>query len=180
MLLALFIWSTGLWVMWHSARHRLPLKNEPEVPRGWRAVLELSRAMERELLLAGIDVTTMTDRQAKREIRRRLRGGHVSFDARLTDPGYGLWSAFIAWVRREKWWIFFFFAMMAVSVALDLSILMTWTFVISVGCWTAGGAYFMVLWVGTTVGSRVFMLAIAGLIGFVIGASVGFLPGVVG
>ena len=169
MLLALFIWSTGLWVMWHSARHRLPLKNEPEVPRGWRAVLELSRAMERELLLEGIDVTTVTDRQAKREIRRRLRGGHVSFDARLTDPGYGLWSGVIAWIRREKWWIVFFCAMMAVWVALGLSNSMS---VIFVACFTVGCVYFIVLWVGTTVGSRVFMLAVAGLIGVVIGASV--------
>ena len=85
MLVLLLIWSTGLCIMWDKAYHRLDLRGEPEVPRGWRAIIELSRTMERELDSAGIDFTILTDRQIKKDICERLRGGAVSLDPRLVE-----------------------------------------------------------------------------------------------
>ena len=88
--------------MWYKSYCRLPLQDEPEVPRGWRAVLELSHAMERDLLHEGIDLAQITDHKAKSEISSRLHGGAVSFNARLARPDYRFWPVFRSWARRDK------------------------------------------------------------------------------
>ncbi|MBE3044269.1 hypothetical protein IMZ48_17210 [Candidatus Bathyarchaeota archaeon] len=163
MLVALLVWSTGLWIMWYKAYCRLPLQDEPEVPRGWRAVQELSRAMEWELVPKGINLSQVTDRKAKREIRRRLRGGAVSLDALLARPDYRFWPAFRSWAWRDKWWL--------VAFCSFLTLFLTRLFV-DQGPDSPGSLYsltpifmtltiavvFVVL-IGTTDGSRVFILA---------------------
>lgn len=158
MLVILLIWSTGLCILWQKAHHRLDLKDEPEVPRGWRAVLEISRAMERELAPAGIDVTKMTDSQARKEIRERLRGGAVSLDPRLAKPELGNWPAIREWMRRDRWWIVAFALVWCSSLVLLMSVC------IRLVLWYVSGGILAIISLGTTTGSRVIMLVFLGLV----------------
>ena len=73
MLIALFIWSIGIAIMWYKGHRRLPLVDQPEVPNGWRTVIDLARAMEVEFRVANVDVTAMADAKIKREVRNKLR-----------------------------------------------------------------------------------------------------------
>lgn len=168
MMTALTVWSTGLYIMWHKARHRLPLKNEPEVPRGWRAMAELSRTIERDLGSRGIDIATMEDWQVKREIRKQLRGGAISLDARLANSTYRTWPAFLTWVRKEKWWVLAWLCIIATSM-LPFFLGGIHTCIV---LWTVGGLFWAVVWLGNTGGSRAFMLAVAALVSITISTAV--------
>ena len=103
MLVTLIVWSTGLYIMWYKSHCRLPLEDELETPRGWRAAFKLVHAMEQDLGPKGINLDKFTDSEAKRQIRKRLHGGAVLFEARLENPDYRTWPAFLSWARREKW-----------------------------------------------------------------------------
>ncbi|KAI0841154.1 hypothetical protein F5Y06DRAFT_308074 [Hypoxylon sp. FL0890] len=84
----LAIWTIGTYIMWLKARFQLPLQGQVEIPRGWRSVLILAENMNKQLLDAGIDALSLTDRQLKQEIKKQLHGGSVSFDSPLTKSGY--------------------------------------------------------------------------------------------
>lgn len=167
--MALLIWSIYIRTIWQNAHSRLVPADEPGVPSGWRAVSELFRSMEAEFSRVGIDVTTMTDSRAKREIRERLNGGTVSFQQHQLPECSGL-SAFLAWLCKEKWWIIAFFTCAAATIVvlfkvlfrymwlggiITTNVLLGWL-VLSVG---------LVVWIGTTTGSRLIMLLALGLLG---------------
>lgn len=157
MILALFIWSTGLYIMWYRNRRHLPLEDEPEVPRGLRALLELSQAMERQLTSEGIDLRKVTDREAKRETRKRLHGGAVSLNSRLAKPANRTWASFLSWLWREKWWIAFYFGVLALGV---MATFVWGDFTSVIILCTLSGVIPVVLWLGTMIGSRVLMLVV--------------------
>ena len=102
MVIALFIWMNYTHAIWHKIRRRLPPHDKLEVTCGWRAVLELSRSMDAELLAKGIDVVNTTDRDARHKVRGRLMGGSVSLE-QYQLPSLSLLSSSIEWLREEKW-----------------------------------------------------------------------------
>lgn len=161
LLIVLFIWTTGICMMWFKNRRHLPLQDESEVPRGWRAVQELSRAMERELLPKRIDVTKATDRETKRKIRKRLRGGTISLHGTLTKPDYRTWPAFWSWAWREKWWMVVLFSVVGASIGVSYCID---NLLLFMSLWTLVGLIPVVIWLGTTVQSRVFMFMVSLLV----------------
>lgn len=171
MVTALFAWSIYIRIVWHKANRRLQAIDKPAVPSGWRAVLELSRSMEAELSNEGIDVMSMTDSKAKREIRERLNGGAVSFKQyHLSRKDRALLSASLAWLRKEKWWVGSFVLCVAMIPAILCPVLATGTSVwpavvaaIFLG-WMALSVG-LVAWIGTTRGSRLVMLLGMGLVG---------------
>jgi hypothetical protein len=169
MLIMLLTWSLGIFVIWFKAHRRLPLQGAPEVPRGWRALLELSSAITKELTAADIDITALTDRQLKREIRRRLRGGSVSPPLKLSQPQYRFrtalprWAkkALPRWAKKEAWWV------AALSATAALATPITRDYMIKdkrlslpIFCWCLVSELFLAMVVGRTARSRFFMLAV--------------------
>lgn len=133
------IWIAG--TIWLKARFQLPLKRGTEIPKCWRSILILAKAMNKELNENEIYPCDITDRQLESEIDNRLRGGSVSFYMPLEKhydiPRY----SFSEWFKEEKWWclalltsaalvypahrLFFlvaFFAIMACGVAFAIGI----------------------------------------------------------
>lgn len=167
MLIALFLWSVGTAMMWYEGHRRLPLVSEPEIIHGWRAIVELARAMESELRAADMDITTMTDDAVKREVGKKLRGGAISYEEKRLSRGggQGRWKVFLGWVRKEKWWI----GGCAVCVGVGLGLARPWfgsrveESLRSLGIvfWSAAVLIVGVLWLGSTVGSRLLMLVVS-------------------
>ncbi|SPO07045.1 uncharacterized protein DNG_09739 [Cephalotrichum gorgonifer] len=144
MLVALSLWSIGIFAMWYKAHRRLPLAEDLKVPSGWRGVLELSRAMEAELTDAGIDLAATSDRQAKREIQKRLRGGAVSFeDYYLSKKDYRFRLEFIAWLKKERWWLGASVGCFAVAFGIWAP---TGIAIPAIIFWVLGGVVLAVLW----------------------------------
>ncbi|KAK3389927.1 hypothetical protein B0H63DRAFT_446085 [Podospora didyma] len=87
--LLLILWTVGMFIMWQKAHFQLPLHGYPEVPRGWRAIKELSRSLEAEMASNKIDFDALTDRELTRQIRKHLNGGSVLFQqGSLERPGH--------------------------------------------------------------------------------------------
>ena len=159
--------------MWYKSQGHLPLRYTPEVPRGLRALRELSEATEKELPLAKIELDEVTDGQARRQIRKRLGGGAVTLDVLLNSPEQRRFrDVFIEWVRREKWWL--------AALVLTISISMLAAFVadgegataVTILLWILDGGMVVVLCLGTTVGSRLLMMVVPGLVGVGVAAQV--------
>lgn len=156
MMVAIFIWSTGITIMWAKAHSRLPLVDEPEVPQGWHGVVELSRSIESELLTAGLDVTAVTDSKAKREIRKRLRGGAVTFEGRrLSKPDYRFRTELMKWLKGAAWWLGAFAACAAVA---SVCVVVDPSRIAMIPFWTVAGSIAAALWLGTTMGSRLLIV----------------------
>jgi len=154
--------------MWYRSTRLLPLIDEPEVPRGWRAVIELSRALETELASEGVDIRTLTDRQLKKVIAKRLKGGSVTFRSPLKYPDYKHWSAFISWIKREKWWILAFcLSGLPIGLAVikfeSIPIMITTTLTSSI---LLAGKF------GHSTKSRVFLMSILFMTGLIIGLAI--------
>lgn len=174
MLVCLGVWSCGLWLMWYRSTCLLPLVGEPEVPSGWRAVIELARALETELASEGIDIRKLTDRQLKKVIAKHLKGGSVTFRSPLKHPDYKHWPTFISWIKREKWWILVF-CLSGLPIALavikmhSIPIIITTTFTSSI---LLAGKF------GHSLKSRVFMISILFMTGLIIGLAINLPTGV--
>ncbi|EAQ83158.1 predicted protein [Chaetomium globosum CBS 148.51] len=107
LLVLLLAWTLGIWAIWLKAHINLPLasnKHAGEVPRGRIALLHLAFAMQRDLSVAGIDPTPMTDGQLGREIHQRVKGGGMvwlaSADGLDTDPLDGTITTAITDTRK--------------------------------------------------------------------------------
>lgn len=110
LVIALLIWTIGIWVVWFKARiNQLP----GEVPNGWKGLLHLASAIKTDLSATGIDPTVLSDDQLRVEMQKHLQGGTVSFESG-TEPSTATGTArtdvamcrFI-WqkTRALKWWV---------------------------------------------------------------------------
>lgn len=122
----------------------------------------------------------ISDRWAKRGIRERLDGGAVSFKQyELSKGGTARLAILWAWLSREKWWVVAFFGCVAaIPAALFLGMIgdirsplspvgaLGWvpTVVCIYVAWLAWSVG-VVVWAGSTRGSRLFMLVVMGLVG---------------
>jgi hypothetical protein len=117
------LWSVGLLVMWIKAKKQLPLGVKPEIPRGWRCVLELAETMEAELKTIGIDRSALTDRQLKKKIAKQLEGGSVALQIVSSNqkrPTLG--ERFKRWFKKERWWLGGLFIFYSASTLAVLSV----------------------------------------------------------
>lgn len=168
MLIALFIWSIGIAIMWYKGHRHLPLVDQPEVPNGWRTVIDLARAMEVEFRVANVDVTAMADAKIKREVRNKLRGGSVSFAGYQLSRGEGKLGRVVwVWLKKEKWWFGVMVSSLSAGFASYLSGLNRGYYgrlgIIGPVFWSIGGIAAVVLSFGTTLGSRVCMSSVLAL-----------------
>ncbi|KAI1770104.1 hypothetical protein F4818DRAFT_433974 [Hypoxylon cercidicola] len=181
MVALLFVWTIGISVMWLRARHRLPLRGHPEVPKGWKAVILLAEAMDKELLEAEIDAHSLRDQEVKNQIRNHLQGGSIRFDACLTRREVSFRRGFRNWFKynrlleqtyANKWWL----TIALVSTAPVLGSMMSGlynqpggVFLLSIfGCVILG--VLSALAIGSTLRSRLFMMSswfLAGLVVFI-------------
>lgn len=90
--------------MWLKAHFKLPLLGYPEVPQGWRCVMLLGEAIRKELVEAGIDPHSLTDKELKAKIQKHLQGGSVKFDTALTREDFSFRRSLWNWCVRHRWW----------------------------------------------------------------------------
>ncbi|KAI0394875.1 hypothetical protein F5Y17DRAFT_231845 [Xylariaceae sp. FL0594] len=83
LLILLLTWSTYTYILCHKAQRFLPLEDEPERPRGLRALLLLAAVVKEELEVNHVDPHAMTNQQLKRYIYKKLKGGSASFSFTL-------------------------------------------------------------------------------------------------
>ena len=169
MILSLLLWTIGTTIMWFSGHRLLPLVDEPEPPCGWRAVTEMARAMEKELVPEGLDITAMTDNQVKQEVRKRLKGGGISFENHTLSRGpSGLGRGLWAFVKEEKGWVAMFVVSLAIALAMAGSHEMNTEITaapavgISFGSFAATTAF--VVWLGSTLASRLLVFFVLNII----------------
>jgi hypothetical protein len=110
--------------MWINARSKLPLEGHAETPRGWKCLIRLVNAMEKELGMKNIQYEYSKDRQLKKQILKVLGGGNVSFQAALVNsnrPSGWLFRRAGEWaVKRfkiDRWW----YASMVLSLVITLT-----------------------------------------------------------
>lgn len=162
-------------MIWREARRRLS-HGGPDAPSGWRAVIELSRSMETELSAGNTNVMAISDQKTKREMRKRINDGAVSFTEYQI---FGVSPARLSaskWFRREKWWVVAFCACVTAGPPVAcLSLLCgpdsscrnsRWILIV-IGSFVAWMALSVgvVVWVGSTRGSRFVLLLVLGLVG---------------
>ena len=169
MIISLILWTIGTTIMWFSGHRVLPLVDEPEVPCGWRAVAEMARAMDRELVPEGIDITAMTDKQVKQEVRKRLQGGAVSFEHHTLSRGpSGLWRGLWAFVKEEKGWVAMFVVCLAIALAMagvqDTDIATATTQALGFSFGSLAGCTVFVVWLGSTLGSRLLVFVVMNIL----------------
>ncbi|KAK8086114.1 hypothetical protein PG994_001088 [Apiospora phragmitis] len=77
-IILLAIWTIGLCVMSYTSSRHDPLEGgQPEVLRGWRALLTLAEAMNMELAGSAIEPHTLRDDELQKQIDHRIGGGQV-------------------------------------------------------------------------------------------------------
>ncbi|XXH01707.1 hypothetical protein Hte_008068 [Hypoxylon texense] len=175
----LFIWTIGISTMWLRAHRRLPLRGHPEVPKGWKAVILLAEALNKELSETDIDVHALRDQQVKNSIQKYLQGGSVRFDAHLTrqevDFGKGVRDWFhhgrvLEKTYANRWWetvLIVFAAPLVLSVIFRICSQPGGTFLVAV----FGSAILGILCalaIGSTLRSRLFVTSSWVLVGLVV------------
>lgn len=175
-LILMFIWTIGISIMWLAAHLKLPLRDHPEVPQGWKAVILLAQAIDKELPDADIDAHALKDRQVKHEIQKHLRGGSIRFDAYLTQNESksieSLRNHILEQTHRNRWWWMFLIvatAPITLAAMFGLYVSPGGVFLLSVfGCAVLG--VLLALAIGSTTRSKLFVTSfwvLAGLVVFI-------------
>lgn len=152
-----------MYILWLKARFQLPLEGQSEVPKGWKSVLILAEKMSKELQEAGINIHSLTDRQLKEVVRKRLQGGSVSLETSLMKKGYSFRRGIKQWFEANKaWcltilptsalvlggWLFTFYYWDAIAVVILFPCLFFgWLFAIGVGSTIRSSLIMMLVWV---------------------------------
>ncbi|KAI1421473.1 hypothetical protein F5Y12DRAFT_718434 [Xylaria sp. FL1777] len=77
--LSLTAWTSGTCLLSYQTNRFPPLQGQPERPRGLRALILLADAVRSELEASEINPHSLTDKQLKRHISKRLKGGSTFF-----------------------------------------------------------------------------------------------------
>lgn len=144
----LFTWTSGTCVLRYRTHRFPPLQDQPERPRGVRALLLLAGAIESELEASGIDPHKTTDKQLNRHIYKDLKGGSTSFGfPQRSKNAYG--RPILHWVKHNLGW---FVIAIGLGVTLFLYIIL---FLVPLFI-----AILSAYLIGTTRKSRLFLAAI--------------------
>ncbi|KAI0011042.1 hypothetical protein F4779DRAFT_637798 [Xylariaceae sp. FL0662B] len=100
----LLVWTAGTYIMWLKAHFKLSLLDKPEVPKGWKCVLLLAKAMNDEFDNASIDPKALTDKELKKAVNKQLQGGYVPLETASEGISYSFRRQFPKWLAREKYW----------------------------------------------------------------------------
>ncbi|TRX93468.1 hypothetical protein FHL15_005743 [Xylaria flabelliformis] len=103
-LLLLIIWTSGTCLLRYQTHKFPPLQDQPERPRGLRALVLLAEAVKSGLEANGIDPHTLTDRQLNRLIYKNLKGGSASFGfPPRKKRAYN--RRFLQWATKNLGWL---------------------------------------------------------------------------
>lgn len=102
-ILLLLLWSIGLAYMWMKARLIMRTRGCYDVPRGFKGVLELAKAIRKELQEQN-DPDDLSYDQLAKEIHKRLKGGNIELENVDSSATHSIWQDFLAWCKDEKWW----------------------------------------------------------------------------
>ncbi|KAI0543541.1 hypothetical protein F4679DRAFT_568346 [Xylaria curta] len=145
--LLLITWTGGTCLLRYQTRKFPPLQDEPERPRGLRALILLAEAIKTDLDANGINPHTLTNKQLNRLIYKNLKGGSASFGFPCRKERIS--RRFLQWAKQDLVWL-------AIAAA-------------SVGVWLWRGPVFyplppittfMAYFIGTTTKSRLFLFAV--------------------
>src|SRR4051794_35158684 len=108
MVVILFIWTTGTFIMWLISHFTMKRRGRKEVAGENKAILELSDAMRKHLSEyikeEGEHSSTITESVLSHCIKKDLRGGSISYSAPLLPNGESTekWI-FLNWMKTHKW-----------------------------------------------------------------------------
>jgi hypothetical protein len=170
-LVALFIWTIGIYVFWTWAHFSLRVHEIPEVPGEYKAIVELAAAMEREFDKGGQGTSSLSEHQIAQKIRRDLNGGRMTHDGSAT-PQYKhrFPVALKRWLWREKWWLLSFAILTAVWNGARLADMHQNLFFFTL-CLTTSIGVLAAMSIGRKAGSRVLIVLF-----FVMLATMGVFP----
>ncbi|KAI0527840.1 hypothetical protein F5B22DRAFT_6514 [Xylaria bambusicola] len=152
LILVLILW-TGCTCLFQYYTRRFPtLEDQPERPRGLRAILLLARAADDELKANGINPHSLTDKHLKRQVYKSLKGGATSFGFPLRKKSAR--SSISEWMKRDLPWV-----ISAIALAVALSLWMVVFILPPLLFFPLSLAIFWAYFIGTTIKSR-FLLAL--------------------
>lgn len=109
MVLLLWLWTVGTAIMWTSAKLTMKQRGREHVAGEYKAVFELSEAMQQQILPheieEGKDMHCITESTLRRRITKDLCGGAISYDSPLLSEGANgttknEWTL-KAWLKRK-------------------------------------------------------------------------------
>jgi len=116
LIVLLLAWTLCLAYMWIKARLTMRMRRRYDVPKEYKGVLELSKAIRKQLQES--DPDDLSHKQLREEIIKRLGGGRIELD-RVDAPGtYDLWRGTWTYCKDEKWWLFAILGMLGPFVVL--------------------------------------------------------------
>ncbi|KAI1737957.1 hypothetical protein F4680DRAFT_426655 [Xylaria scruposa] len=156
--LLLIIWTTGTCLLRYQTNRYPPLQDQPERPRGLRALILLAEAVKSDLEANGINPHTLTNKQLNRLIYKNLEGGSATFGFPYRKKYINV--RFLQWAKRDLGWL----VVAAVLVGVSFGF---------------GGLFYPLLLlttlmayiVGTTTKSRLFLFTVLVPIPFIAGES---------
>lgn len=163
-MLLLTLWNAIVYLIWIRGHLKLAQRGRPEIPNRYKAAVQLSRAIDRDF--AGQDLGRLRNSDLEHRLHKTLGGGRVEIPS--LPSRYGLRDRATRWAAREKAWL--------VTVCMYT----VW----AVGSWffypytrTAWVTLWFQVWVwlslvfavavGSTVGSRLFLVTAWALLGSV-------------
>lgn len=67
-------------------------------------MIELAAAMDAEFKAADVSASTLTNKELRQKIAKKMQGGSISFQATLAkNPRFAL--RLKNWLRKERWWV---------------------------------------------------------------------------
>ncbi|KAK4463593.1 hypothetical protein QBC42DRAFT_265169 [Cladorrhinum samala] len=101
----LMVWTAGIWTMWLKVHLNSSTTEHGRAPKRWRGMLHLADSIKCDLVAAGIDWRQLTNEQLATAIKKRLKGGNVSFSVNaVNNTNIGIWSHLLKHFKVLKWW----------------------------------------------------------------------------
>ncbi|KAI0182319.1 hypothetical protein EV127DRAFT_355165 [Xylaria flabelliformis] len=159
--LILITWTSGTCLLRYQTHKFPPLQDQPERPRGLRALILIAEAVKSDMKANGVDLHTLTNRQLNRLIYKNLKGGSASFGfPPRKKRAYN--RRLLQWAKQDLGWLAIAAGLVVVSkvcggILYPLLLLMI----------------LMAYFIGTTTKSRIFHFAVLIPIPFIIWVSYG-------
>jgi len=108
-IMLLICWTIGTGLMWLKATLAMRHHDERKIATGYKAIIQLTTAMDNEFSKQEEDMRMMEETQIQSRIRQDLKGGSMVYGKEPhPEISFNIWdipSFCIRWALKEKWWL---------------------------------------------------------------------------